>query len=243
MKTHARSLTLEILRGALDAIRLPFFWSAAAPAGAHPLFRRSARAPAETGLAAARAQFDTASWNLALLRHLEWRRFEELVAAYFEALGFTPRITRSREGGGDDIGLAAAGSGKTAIVVHCRPWNAYRVGIKSVRELRAAMDSHGAGEGVIVTPGRFTADAIARAPAENIRLIDGADLIGKISTLAPEQARALLALATRDDFLTPTCPSCAVKMVARQSTEGGRRFWGCPNYPKCKEIVFGPAPG
>jgi restriction system protein len=243
MKTHARTLTRDILRGALDAIRLPFSWSAAAPAGAPSRFRRSGRESAESGLAAARAQLDTSSWNLALLKHLEWRRFEELAAAYFEALGFTPRIARSQECRGDDIGLAAAGSEETAIVVHCRPWNAYRVGIKSVRELRAAMDSHGAGEGVLVTPGRFTEDAIARARAENIRLIDGADLIGKLSALPPEQARALLALATRGDFLTPTCPRCAVKMVARQSTEGGRRFWGCPNYPKCKEIVFGPAPG
>jgi len=243
MKVHARSFTRDILRGALEAIRLPLSWSAGASSAARSLHRRSGLAGAEPGLAAARAQFDTASWNLDLLKHLEWRRFEELCAAYFDALGFTARIAGAREGGGADIVLAAAGSDRAAIVVHCKAWSAYRVGIKSVRELRAAMASVGAGEGVLVTPGRFTQEAVARAPGEDIRLIDGTDLMGKLAALPPEPARALLKLATQGDFLTPTCPRCSVKMVARQSIAGGRRFWGCPNYPKCKEIVFGTGPG
>ena len=58
------------------------------------------------------------------------RRFEELCAAYYEALGYTAEISQSRADGAIDIGLCAAGADKAAIIVHCQPWNAYRVGIK-----------------------------------------------------------------------------------------------------------------
>lgn len=243
MKTHPRNLTRDLLRTALEAIRLPFSWTSNGPASAQSALRRSARPAAALSLADARAQFDTGRWNPALLRHLERRRFEALCSAYFGTLGFSARSLRARAGGGSDIGLFAADAGRPAIVVHCQPWNAYRVGIKPVRELRGAMASVGAGEGVLVTPGRFTQEAAARAPAEDIRLIDGADLISKLAALPPEKGSELLTLATQGDFLTPTCPRCAVTMTARQSTARGRRFWGCPNYPKCKEIVFGSAPG
>jgi len=39
---------------------------------------------------------------------------------------------------------------------------------------------------------------------------------------------------------TPTCPKCRVPMVKRMAKKGqnaGQEFYGCPNYPKCKEIV------
>lgn len=36
------------------------------------------------------------------------------------------------------------------------------------------------------------------------------------------------------------CPKCGIAMVARVATKGartGQRFFGCPNYPKCRETV------
>ncbi len=36
---------------------------------------------------------------------------------------------------------------------------------------------------------------------------------------------------------TPTCPKCGVPMVHRQASRGanvGEKFWGCPNYPRCR---------
>lgn len=38
----------------------------------------------------------------------------------------------------------------------------------------------------------------------------------------------------------PSCPKCGVPMVARvakKGTNAGQSFYGCPNYPRCKEIV------
>lgn len=38
---------------------------------------------------------------------------------------------------------------------------------------------------------------------------------------------------------TPICPKCGTPMVLRTSNKGDRKgdqFWGCGNYPKCREI-------
>lgn len=179
------------------------------------LFRRS-NASIERGHAAARARFDTRKWTLELLKHIEWRRFEELCAAYVEA----------------------AGINTAAVVMHSKPWDAYRVGIRPVRELHAAMAAAGKTEGLLITSGRFTPEAVAFAAKEKIHLLDGAGLLEKIAGLAPEQSAALLKLATHGDFLTPSCPACEVKMAARRSTQGGRTFWGCVNYPRCKQTLY-----
>ena len=182
-------------------------------------------------------KLDTSQWSPELLKRLEWRRLEELCVAYFEALGFTTRVARAGADGGVDISLVAEGDEQASVLVQCKAWDAYGIGIKRLLALSAAMTEAGLGEGVLVTAGRFTPEAKAFAAKHNIRLIDGAALLAKFAELAAEKALALLRFATEGDFLTPTCPECAVKMVSRQSTQGGRKFWGCRNYPRCKQTI------
>jgi restriction system protein len=174
---------------------------------------------------------DTGKWTPELLKRLEWRRFEELCAAYFEALGFRADLAYPDVG----MNLYAGESENASMIVHCKPWNAYRVGIDPVRGLRGVMASENVGEGVLVTSGKFTQEARDFAGKEKISLIDGAELLGNITALLPEKTLALLKVATQGDFLTPTCPSCAIKMISRKSTKHGRKFWGCRNYPRCKQ--------
>ncbi len=236
MRQNERNLAAEILRGAFRVAFLPFSWPAAA-------FRRSRAANGERGRSAERAKFDTRKWTPHLLKHLEWRRFEETCAAYFEALGYATRIAPARAGGGGvDIALCAEGSDRPSVLVHAKVWDAYRIGIKPLRELRAAMSAAGIGDGVLVTSGRFTPEAVAFAAKENIRLVDGAALLAKLAELPPEKSLAVLKLATQGDFLTPTCPCCSIKMTSRRSTPGGRVFWGCLNYPRCKHTISGASP-
>ena len=181
---------------------------------------------------AARSNVDMAQWTPELLKCLEWRRFEELCAAYFEALGFRADVADS------GIALYAQGAERASIIAQCRPWDAYRVGIKPVRALHGAMSAGNVAEGMLMTSGKFTQEARAYAGKGKISLVDGEELLAKISALVPEKALALLELATRGDYLTPTCPSCAIKMVQRKSTARGRRFWGCRNYPACKQTFY-----
>jgi len=187
------------------------------------------------------SQLDTGRWSPELLKRLEWRRFEELCAAYFDALGFVTEMNGFGSDGGIDIRLYSENSPGPAILVQCKAWNVYNVGIRPVRELLGAMTEAGVAEGCFVTSARFTVEARALAEKNNIILIDGQDLLAKIADLAPEKSAALLARAVAGDFITPTCPSCGVKMTARSSTQYGRRYWGCPNYPRCSQTFFGTA--
>ena len=183
----------------------------------------------------ARSKVDTAQWTPELLKQIEWRRFEELCAAYFQALGFRTDVVPAGAGGGVDINLYEQGAERASTLVQCQPWNAYRVGIKPVRGLLGAMASGNVGEGVMVTSGKFTQEARDFARKEKISLVDGAELLVKFADLAPEKAVGLLRFATQGDFQTPTCPVCALKMIPRKSTTHGRKFWGCRNYPSCKQ--------
>ena len=41
----------------------------------------------------------------------------------------------------------------------------------------------------------------------------------------------------------PICPKCGIPMVQRTAKRGstaGQTFWGCANYPRCREMVAGP---
>jgi restriction system protein len=185
-----------------------------------------------------RANVDITRWTPELLKQLERRRFEELCAAYFETLGFRADVALSGAGGGVDINLFAQGAERASMVLQCQPWNAYRVGIKPVRGLVGSMAAANVAEGVLVTSGKFTKEAHDFAGKQKISLIDGADLLAKLAALLPEQALGLLRFATQGDFLTPTCPTCAVKMIPRKSTTHGRKYWGCRNYPGCKHTSF-----
>lgn len=182
-------------------------------------------------------KLDTGQWSPELLKRLEWRRLEEVCVAYFEALGFTTRVAPAAADGGVDISLVAEGDEKASVLVQCKAWDAYGIGIKRLLALSAAMSAAGVAEGMLVTPGRFTPEAKTFAGKNHIALVDGAALLGKFAELPADKALTLLRFATDGDFLTPTCPACAVKMIARQSTQGGRKFWGCRNYPRCKQTI------
>src|SRR3954466_3918134 len=109
MQRQERNVTREIVRGAFAAIWLPFSWAAGLPRAAGALLRR-VRPPEGRSASAAREKFDTERWSLELLKHLEWRRFEELCVAYFEALGFSAQISHSRTDGAVELGLWAPGA-------------------------------------------------------------------------------------------------------------------------------------
>jgi restriction system protein len=219
-----RNLFLAIALGAFATLAHPFVFVAKA-------FRLAGFSGS-----GGRSKLANGQWTEELLKRLEWRRFEELCAGYFEALGFRADLAHS--GAGADIDLYVEGYDRAKVVVQCKPWSAYRIGIKPVRELRGAMTSANITEGVLVTSGKFTQEAREFAGKEKISLVDGAELVRNITALDSEKALALLELATRGDFATPTCPACAIKMVTRKSTAHGRAYWGCRNYPACKQTFF-----
>jgi restriction system protein len=221
----------------LELKPLPFLTNVAKAVAARLFFlRKSEEPPAYRPLL---PKLDKTTWNLELLKHLEWRRFEELCVAYYEALGLKTRIERTGTEGGIDIVLYETRSDEPIALARCKAWEPYSVGVKPVRELRRAATDAQALEGVLLTAGKFSQEAVDYAAGEGVRLIDGAALLEMIRALPPEEAAGLLRFATEGDFSTPTCPFCSIKMVQRQSTKDGWKFWGCPNYPACKKTFAG----
>jgi restriction endonuclease Mrr len=165
------------------------------------------------------------------LDQLEWRRFEELVHGYFDTQGWRPQRSRVGADGGIDIFLYRPGEHRPGACVQCKAWRTYTVGVKPVRELLGVMAANEIPEGFFVATGGYTAEAISFAHGKPLHLITGDDLISRFRALAEADQTRVVRHAFRDDFQTPTCPSCDEKMVRREADEP---FWGCRNYPRCR---------
>src|SRR2546422_5207378 len=88
----------------------------------------SFRAPRETpAQSVLRSKLDTRKWSPELLKQLEWRRFEELCAAYYEALGLTVRVTPAATEGSMEIPPHAQGSARPNFMSPRTASDAYRV--------------------------------------------------------------------------------------------------------------------
>lgn len=183
------------------------------------------------------ARAETIRWTAELLSVLEWKRFEEVCAGLFERLGFITKSTTHGADGGIDICLYQPPSNLPVAVVQCKSWTS-KVGVNVVRELRGVMTSDGVAEGIFVTTSTYSDDAVAFASANHIDLMDGKAVLNAILKLPEEQQSSLLRLATAGDYTTPTCASCGVKLIRRKPKAGGKPFWGCVNYPKCKMKLY-----
>lgn len=185
------------------------------------------------------------------LRELSWLEFERLLAEAFRREGYTVEPGGgSAPDGGVDLRLFREGR---LVLVQCKHWKVWKVGVKIVRELRGVVSSEGADGGIVVTSGKFTAEAVDFARTSGIRLVDGEELLLLIravqrrpqaqpttATAPASPAAPVVTPVATTEALTPACPRCGCAMVirtARQGANAGGRFWGCPSYPRCRGVV------
>lgn len=181
------------------------------------------------------SQTKPTEWSLTLLRTIEWKRFEEVTAAYFREKTFRTETIKAGADGGIDVKLFVADKTEPFAIVQCKAWNSQQVGVKLIRELLGVMAHEKVSKGIFVTTADYTADAKAFAKENPISLITGEMLIKGISALSAEAQLRLLTVATEGEYTTPTCASCGIKMVSRSGPKGN--FWGCSNYPRCKQTL------
>lgn len=174
-------------------------------------------------------------WSVDLLRELEWKRFELVCNAYYEKRGFRVECIARGPDGGIDAKLYFGQIKEPVGLIQCKAWNEKMVGVKPVRELLGVMVHNKVAKGIFHATGRFSDEATAFAAANKIQLIGGEDFIKAIASLDEATQQQLLAIAVDGDYRTPTCPSCGIKLVRRDSKRGG--FWGCTNYPTCKVLI------
>lgn len=175
------------------------------------------------------------TWSAAVFDVIEWRRFEALVEALFQQGGFETKSQSHGADGGVDIWLHSRNQpGKPVSIVQCKHWSGKKVGVDKMRELRGVMASFDIARGQYATSSTYTADAITFARENGINPLDANGLLALITKRTPEQQQALLDVALEGDYQRPTCVNCGTKMVSRSPRTGGKDFWGCANYPKCR---------
>jgi restriction system protein len=176
------------------------------------------------------------SWSLDLLQSLDWKRFEEVAAAYFREMNFRCVTQAFGPDGGIDATLYFRDLPEPVGVVQCKAWGDVRVGVKAVRELLGVMTHARVKRGYFMATGEFSEDAVRFAAVNSITLISGHDLLTAIARMDEASQARLLAVSTEGDYTTPTCASCGGKMVKK--TIRDRVAWSCPDFPRCRSRLI-----
>ena len=171
--------------------------------------------------------------DIASIRSLSWKQFEELVAEAYRRQEF--RVVENTAGGADGgVDIRLVKNGETHLV-QCKQWRSNKVGVNIVREMFGVMTAQKAASVIIVTSGHFTREAQDFAAGKPIQLVDGpqlADLIGLVREAPPAPVEI-----PRKADLARHCPRCGSDLVLRTAKKGpnaGSQFWGCSTFPKCR---------
>ncbi len=85
--------------------------------------------------------------------------------------------------------------------------------------------------------------AAARLPIVHVvaRASYNAEALGKeLASCLNGTSESVVAAVAIQESGPPICPKCGISMVQRTASKGankGNQFWGCRNYPKCREVV------
>jgi hypothetical protein len=139
------------------------------------------------------------------LRHLNAQEFEWLVGELFRREGWTVSETGSHSGPDGNVDLRLANS-QRQVIVQCKRWESWLVGVDEIRELGGTLMREGltGDAGIFVTLSGSTDPARAEAKVLGLELIDGQDLYARL-----ERARR-----------PEPCPMCANPMRLGRSEFG-----------------------
>ncbi|MFH1987911.1 MAG: restriction endonuclease [Pseudomonadota bacterium] len=178
-------------------------------------------------------------WSLELIQSIEWKRFEDVCQKFYELKGIRSECTPLGPDGGIDIRLFQEKSTpqQATAIVQCKAWGSSFVGVKPIRELLGVMVHEKVSKAFFMTSGKYSDEAKAFSAPNRITLIDGAMFLAMLQRLPEAPRQQLLEFSTAGDFNVPTCPSCGTSMRLVQGKEGLRDFWGCLNYPRCRQTL------
>lgn len=165
--------------------------------------------------------------SLDRIRSLGWQQFETLAGQSFREQGY--RVAE-KGGSGPDGGVdLLLHRGEERIVVQCKHWKAFTVGLTEVKELFATVQDQHATGGILLTTSCFSKEAQAFASRHaELQLVNGNDLSKMLGEALPASESPANACA---------CPVCGSDMKVRTAQRGrtaGSQFMGCTRYPACK---------
>lgn len=153
-----------------------------------------------------------ARFTAELLGKLEWKRFEELVAAYYNKTGVVAVRTKTGPDSPVHVRISWKGEQRPFACVACVARPSGLVDVRPVQALSEALGAEDIRRGYVVTSGRFSVPARDLAEEKHLTLLAGDAFLEKLNAL-PEPARAeLLREASAGDYTAATCPKCDLKM-------------------------------
>jgi len=171
------------------------------------------------------------------IRSLSWKEFEELVGEGYRRQGYT---VRENAGAGPDggIDLVLNKDGNT-LLVQCKQWRSWKIGIKVVREMYGIMTAKHANGAIIITSGMFTQEAKSFAAGKTIDLVEGRQLADLVSSVQknPDNTPKTNSAQRSSDHICPKCGAEMVLKTARRGKYAGSKFWSCSKYPDCKGLL------
>lgn len=181
--------------------------------------------------------------QMSIIKSLDALDLEKYTAELFERLGYKVKLTSTFGDHGIDVHLLnPLGEHEAA---QCKQWphrNKNLVGEPEIRDFYGAMMAENIVRGYMVAPHGFTQEAMRWATGKPIVLADANWLYVKASEieLHLEETASNIQQNSPKQVEPPLCPRCGKpmnKILAKQGTYAGKYFYGCPNYPSCKEKV------
>ncbi len=162
-----------------------------------------------------------------LLSKLEWKRFEELVVAYYVKTGVVAVRTKTGPASPVHIKISWKGEPRPFACVQCIAHPQGLVDAKSLQDLFAVLTAEDIRRGYVVSRGKFSVNARDYAEEKHLTLLPGDIFLEKLNALPDTARNEIMQTVTTGDYQTPSCPKCDARMV--HSTDDPA-MWRCPSH-------------
>lgn len=176
------------------------------------------------------------------IKELDDNEFDKLISLIFNQRGYS--ISTEKENN-ESIDLVLKMNGQTTFVQY-RHWREYEIDVAVLEDFDAAMEAESVRDGIVITTGLFTQEALDYSHGKHLLLINGVDLSQMIDALSEsnndsideeEQIDNMIEKMPEIEPLCPICSSEMIKRTARKGKNAGNTFWGCSQFPNCRGVI------
>jgi hypothetical protein len=172
-----------------------------------------------------------AQFSAEFLGQLEWKRFEELVEAYYSKTGVVATRNKGGPASAAQVKIAWKGEPRPFAMVRCISHPPDLIEVKPLQELYTLLAAEDIRRGYVVTTGRFSVPARDYAEEKHLTLLPGEIFLEKLNALPGPARTEIMNAASAGDCTTPSCPTCEAKMT--RSTEVPSD-WRCATHPDAR---------